>query len=90
MTKQEALQKIDELRKFVGELDKQEQLEHGDLVHYPGELQSKRIVIDIVSLETPHRNRFILIDSAGHIQNSFTLMSDIGFHYSKIKNVFKD
>lgn len=90
MTKQEALQKIEELRKFVDGLDKQK-LVHGDLVCLGGhtEVEGKRIVIDTTCIEDRDK-RYIFLDKNGEVCNNVKDLSYTFAKYTKIRNVFKD
>lgn len=90
MTKQEALQKIEELQKFVDDLDKQS-LKHGDLVCYFGSPQEKRIIIDVRKIiKDDLDNNYLFLDNDGNALNNCQDLSDLGVAYIKIRNVFED
>lgn len=92
MTKQEALQKIEELKQFVVDLDsKEKELGHGDIAYYSGDPSAIRITIDARQIRNENLNyRYLVFDKSGELTNFFNDLSDVGTLYSKIKNVFED
>lgn len=90
MTKNEALQKIEELKKFVEKCDQEPQLKHGDEVEC--EYGCKRIVIDMGKIRHIYRDcKFLLLDRDGCAANAFTkVVSEMCMKYTKIRNVFED
>jgi len=88
MTKREALQKIEELKQFVVDLESKEQLGHGDLIR-PIFTTEERIVIKKPRLlQHDLKYDYLLVDRFGVVVNSFTNMSDMETKYTKIRNIF--
>ena len=84
ITKQEALQKIEELKQYIARLD---QLGHGDVVELDG---GKRIVIETTDLlRRCAHHKCLLLDEKGSVTNWFNNILETS-SYNKIGNVFKD
>lgn len=91
MTKEEALQKIEELKRYVANLDEEPQLQHGDVVSCDGD---KRIIISADYLSRANSSYpfypFFAIDKDGYVAGRWDVVSYKSVPYTKIRNIFED